>query len=84
MGEIALTPVAHPVLYDIGNESILTFLRDREAYERVMTDRRKAGSTTEPVSLKASVYPKLLASLLMLKEIRDASAEALNDNAVEE
>ena len=79
VGEIALTPVAHPVLTDLSDEAVQAFLQDREAYLRVMTDCKNAGSAVEPVSLKASICPNLLMNLLTLKEFGDVTAETLTD-----
>ena len=75
--EIALTPVVHLVLYKLGDESILLFLRQREAYERVMLNRKDAGSTTKPIMLKASTYPKLLTALTKPREVGEATVERL-------
>ena len=82
VGEIALTPVTHPVIHKIGNRHIVAFLLGREAYERVMMDHQKAGSTIEPVWLKASICPKLLSSLIRLKEFGDATIETLKDDVI--
>ena len=82
-GQTMIVPVAHPVLRDIKDESLLKFRRAREEYLRVMEDHKKAGSTAKPVSLKASVQPALLAGLVELGEFEGLSdVSALTDEGI--
>ena len=82
-GQTMIVPVAHPVLRDIADSSLLAFECAREEYLRVMMDHKNAGSNTEPVSLKASIEPSLLAGLVELGEFDGVSeADALTDTAI--
>ena len=83
-GQTMIVPVAHPVLRDITDDSLLVFQRARNEYLRVMKDHKNAGSTAEPVSLKASIEPSLLAGLVELGEFEGVSdADTLSDAAIE-
>jgi hypothetical protein len=79
--------VEYPVLKKLGKQNIRKFLADRAAYEREIQERsRQEGSAQcQPVSLKFSVDPALLASLVDLRQLGDdvLSVAQVTDHVVD-
>jgi hypothetical protein len=62
--------IEHPVLRRLGKSNIRTFLTEREAYVREITERsaQENGSIGRPVSLSFSIDPRVLESLVDLRQ----------------
>lgn len=62
------TPISHPELRRLGRKNIHTFVRERARYLLRIQDVQASGSTISPVSLKASIDPDLLTSMIEFGE----------------
>jgi len=79
------TPVAHPELRRLGRKPIFNFLRERERYLLRIADANASGSSVNAVSLKSSIDPHLLLSLVEFGEFGDSKTPAiLTDDEIEE
>lgn len=67
-GQALFTPISHPELRRLGRKNIHTFVRERARYLLRIQDVQTSGSTINPVSLKASIDPDLLMSMIEFEE----------------
>ena len=67
-GQHLFTPVSHPELHKLGRRHIHKFLRERERYLLRILDVNSSGGSLQPVSIKSSIDPDLLLSLVEFGE----------------
>lgn len=81
-GQPIFTPIVHPELRRLGRKNIHIFLRERERYILRLEDAQASGSSVQPVSLKASVDPDLLLSMVEFGEFDNVTSltELTDDN----
>ena len=73
-GQPVFTPIAHPVLRRYGRKAIHTFIREREQYLLRIADATASGATVSPISIKSSIEPDLLLSLVEFGEFDGVTA----------
>ena len=84
-GQHLFTPIAHPELCRLGQKRIHAFLRERERYLLHINDAQATGSSISAISLKSSLDPDLLLSLVEFDEfdgvisVNELSEEALKN-----
>lgn len=71
------TPITHPELRKLGRKHLHNFIRERERYLLRLEDIKASGASVQPVSLKTSIDPDLLLSLVEFGEFNDT--EKLED-----
>jgi hypothetical protein len=74
--------VQHPELDTLGLVAIREFLKKRTRYLRLVAQNNKAdGINVMPITVVASIYPKLLENLIDMEEIDAESVEDCNDES---
>jgi hypothetical protein len=74
--------VQHPEPDTLGLVAIREFLKKRTRYLRLVAQNNKAdGINVMPITVVASIYPKLLENLIDMEEIDAESVEDCNDES---
>ena len=85
VGQHLFTPVSHPVLRRYGRKQIHTFVREREQYLLKIQEVNDSGGKISAISIKASIDPDLLLSLVEIGEFPGVSkAEALSEDTLKD